>query len=194
MCVSIPSKRESALQEVETVSVETTNNVFRFPPNGKVLGKFTRANLTKSGLPSFDSLRTGKCFASPLIDRGLRRYRDNVSIPSKRESALQVKHDDQPWGESVVVFRFPPNGKVLCKINPGATQSHPRLMFRFPPNGKVLCKLSRSGSRRCAQLRFDSLRTGKCFARQACDSVHSGGCCFDSLRTGKCFARKASAA
>ena len=66
--VSIPSERESALQDF-TITVSGT------------------------GALSFNSLRTGKCFArkTPRSERSVdRRAPTQVSIPSERESALQV--------------------------------------------------------------------------------------------------------
>ena len=39
-----------------------------------------------------------------------------------------------------IMFRFPPNGKVLCKDTPTTPQETSDDVFRFPPNGKVLFK------------------------------------------------------
>ena len=63
--VSIPSERESALQVRNDTEIDMTTAQFQFPPNGKVLCKFHNTTIKFEGaLFSFNSLRTGKCFAS----------------------------------------------------------------------------------------------------------------------------------
>ena len=64
-----------------------------------------------------------------------------VSIPSERESALQALTVGTVTVNASHEFRFPPNGKVLCKLWAVAEYMHEK-KFRFPPNGKVLCKPS----------------------------------------------------
>ena len=113
--VSIPSERESALQ-VGRVHRRPVNREFPFPPNGKVLCKTAPASPVKGQLwyefqfppngkvlcksrftdtplsPSrcFHSLRTGKCFARLHKFFNDTEGLSKVSIPSERESALQV--------------------------------------------------------------------------------------------------------
>ena len=145
--------------------------MFQFPTNGKVLCKLEQ-QLTKfrESVDCFNSLRTGKCFAS--------------NDPVIQEIATE--------GMAYNKFQFPTNGKVLCKETLNPVTPEENLEFQFPTNGKVLCKLcsplllppKRKGSR------FNSLRTGKCFASfnwiVLIPAIFSG---FNSLRTGKCFAR-----
>jgi hypothetical protein len=66
-------------------------------------------------------------------------------------------------GESSA-FRFPTNGKVLCKST-GQVLSVPMvLLFRFPTTGKVLCKKEDDLDAVDNFPGFNSLRPGKCFA------------------------------
>ena len=91
LVVSIPSDRESALQATEVTTEATTDeDAFPFPPNGKVLCK-------RMDMRSFRLIRTAR-----------------VSIPSERESALQA-HTLRICFLTHILFPFPPNGKVLCK-------------------------------------------------------------------------------
>ena len=163
---------------------------FQFPLTGKVLGKLRGKRIcTGQKTGSFNSLQTGKCLARTITGLAQLSFRVQVSIPSKRESAWQVRDSglssslslqnsfnslqtgkclashffsenhageksfnslqtgkcfarnciifsDPKWE---VEFQFPPNGKVLCKLNvPG--DKLPSDEFQFPPNGKVLCK------------------------------------------------------
>ena len=112
------------------------------------------------------------------------------------------------------MFQFPPNGKVLCKMAfaeiahllantvsiPSERESALQdwiekhrtatsMGFQFPPNGKVLCKTQSRCNLRIRDECFNSLRTGKCFARIRTWSQLSPNTSFHSLRTGKCFAR-----
>ena len=65
--VSIPSERESALQAYWKIDVWSHTLRFHFPPNGKVLCKtFVVRSLLSTQHSSFNSLRTGKCFASEV--------------------------------------------------------------------------------------------------------------------------------
>ena len=159
--VSIPSERESALQVAK--SVKALMDQFQFPPNGKVLCKVYafHAATPVTIVACFNSLRTGKCFASSEIRQS--SY-GSVSIPSERESALQVtghyikilaivlgfnslrtgkcfasSFRDMPYQKQILEFQFPPNGKVLCKRNI-VRDFGQYFLFQFPPNGKVLCK------------------------------------------------------
>ena len=86
--VSIPFKRESALQ----------------------VSRFHRINCHYN---CFNSLQTGKCIARDVIENFF-QINMIVSIPFKRESALQELFLSLA-SVSVSAFQFPSNGKVHCK-------------------------------------------------------------------------------
>ena len=141
--VSIPSKRESALQVNMQFLDEWQNN-------------------------RFNSLQTGKCLArQSKIDLG-KAVIHRVSIPSKRESAWQVDVPIDP--DTGVEFQFPPNGKVLGKALTIVLALKAVATFVSIPSKResALQEVLFCVAVGVMLKSFNSLQTGKCFARIRC--------------------------
>ena len=163
--VSIPSKRESAWQEFTATNTPDTQprwkfrfppngkvlgksrlvtqllaitmSKFRFPPNGKVLGKISVYGVSRT-LTSFRFPPTGKVLGKETGNEG-EGTSSFVSIPSERESALQDQQGLRQLGCQAISFDSLRPGKCFARRK-GCLLLRMVLKFRFPPTGKVLGK------------------------------------------------------
>ena len=138
--VSIPSERESALQEgLKSRLLTTTRQPVSIPSERESALQGIIVDNPQHAKNGFNSLRTGKCFASYRKRcRCVDYWCIFVSIPSERESALQAK-DTIIFTTSITSFNSLRTGKCFARTRQGVLKAG-RIKFQFPPNGKVLCK------------------------------------------------------
>ena len=114
---------------------------FRFPPNGKVLGKRKKGSKWTSA--------------------------GTVSIPSKRESAWQGKKKEASHGESHQVS-IPSKRESAWQERRKQYTALDILSFHSLQTGKCLASQIRFPEVTDVELGFHSLQTGKCLASRIC--------------------------